>query len=36
MCPQWRSCDSVIKILGVDIIATSHMTSTFNVVDVKV
>ena len=36
-----RSCNSVVKTLGVDefdsdVIVTSHTTSTFNVADVKV
>ena len=31
-----RSRNSVVKTLGVDIIVTSYMTSTFNMADVKV
>ena len=31
-----RSRDSVVKTLGVDVIAISHMTSTFNMADVNV
>ena len=30
-----RSRNSVVKTLGVDVIVTSHMTSTFNMVDVN-
>ena len=31
-----RSCNSVVKTLGIDVIAMSHAMSTFNMVDVSV
>ena len=31
-----KSCNCVVKTLGIDVIVTSHMMSTFNIVDINV